>query len=527
MPHPRLSLATRILALQVGTLLAAVALGAAAAVSLVRNELDQQYEQRSLAIAQSVAAVPAVGEALRGPDPSAALQPLAEKIREASGATFIVITDRAGIRYSHPNPDLIGKKIDEDPTAALEGRPWVGIEQGTLGVSARGKAPIRDAAGSVIGIVSVGFLEEQITAQLATDLPQLGGSLLLILAIGVGGSLLLARRLKRQTFGLEPSEIAALFEQREAMLHGIREGVVATDRDGRITLVNDEARRLLGLDGSAQGRRLDEVVPLGRMRDVLAGRATGIDQMLLAEDRVLVANRMPAVVRGETVGAVVTLRDRTELEGVLRELDGVRSLAHALRAQTHEFSNKLHTVSGLLELGRYDDASRFIARTASVHQELVDLVHERIDEPALAALLLAKAAIASERGVDFRLAGETRLPADAADERDLVTVVGNLVDNAVEAASGPDGSGWVEVAVQAGPDGVGIRVRDSGPGVADDVAEHIFSEGFTTKPGTSHQGLGLALVRRVAQRRGGWVRVTNEGGTVFTALLTPAEVAAT
>jgi two-component system CitB family sensor kinase len=205
----------------------------------------------------------------------------------------------------------------------------------------------------------------------------------------------------------------------------------------------------------------------------------------------------------------------------------VRSLAHALRAQTHEFSNKLHTVSGLLELGRYDDASRFIARTALVHQELVDLVHERIDEPALAALLLAKAAIASERGVDFRLAGETRLPADAADERDLVTVVGNLVDNAVEAASRPDGSGWIEVAVQAGPDGVGIRVRDSGPGVADDVAEHIFSEGFTTKPGTSHQGLGLALVRRVAQRRGGWVRVTNDGGTVFTALLPPARVAAT
>src|SRR5438309_6995604 len=188
---------------------------------------------------------------------------------------------------------------------------------------------------------------------------------------------------------------------------------------------------------------MDECFPAGRMRDIRSGHRGGSEQMLLGRDRVLVANRMPAVVRGEAVGAVVTLRDRTELEGILRELDGVRSLAHALRAQAHEFSNKLHTVAGLIELGRADEAVRFIARTAMVHQELVDLVHDRIGDPALAALLLAKAAIANERGVEFRLAGETRLPADAADARDLVTVVGNLVDNAVDAvASAGSAGGW-------------------------------------------------------------------------------------
>jgi sensor histidine kinase regulating citrate/malate metabolism len=154
----------------------------------------------------------------------------------------------------------------------------------------------------------------------------------------------------------------------------------------------------------------------------------------------------------------------------------------------------------------------------------VDLVHERIGDPALAALLLAKAAIANERGVEFRLAGETRLPADAADARDLVTVVGNLVDNAVDAVASSPTGGWVEVAVQAGPEGVGVRVRDSGPGVGSALGDEIFEEGFTTKTGTSHQGLGLALARQVAQRRGGWLRVSNEGGAVFTALL-PSDAA--
>ena len=227
---------------------------------------------------------------------------------------------------------------------------------------------------------------------------------------------------------------------------------------------------------------------------------------------------MPVAIRGREAGAVVTLRDRTELEGVLRELDTVRGLAHALRAQAHEFSNKLHTVGGLIELGRLNEAMRFIAETSLVHQELVDLVQQRIADPALAALLLAKAALASERHVEFRLADDARLPSDVLDVRDLITVVGNLVDNAIDAVAGTT-DGWVDVSVHVEPEGVGVRVRDSGGGIDVELAEEIFREGFTTKRTGSHHGLGLALVRQVAQRRGGWVRVTNDGGAVFTALI--------
>lgn len=516
-------LATQVLLLQIAVIVATVVAGAAVSFWLVSAQIDEQYQERSLAIGRSVAATPDIIDAFDDPQPSRVIQPIAEAIRRSAGASFVVVANADGIRYSHPNPERIGERVSTDPGPALAGQAWVGVEEGTLGRSIRAKVPIFGTGGSVIGIVSVGFLEAQAAAKLQQSLPLMTASVLLALALGVGGSAVLARRLRRQTFDLEPNEIAGLLEQREAVLHGLREGVVATDRDGRITLVNDEARRLLGIDGPTDGRHIADVVPAGRVRDVLLGENVSADQLVISGRRVLVANRMPVQLRGVTVGAVVTVRDRTDLEGVLRELDSERSLAQALRAQAHEFSNKLHAIGGLVELGRPDEAIRFIAQTALVHQELVDLVHERIGDPAVAALLLAKAAVASERGVDFRLAPETRLPADLADARDLVTVVGNLSDNAIEAVAGSRGGGWIEVAVHARPDGVTVRVRDSGPGVDPAIGDDVFREGFSTKPGGAHRGLGLALVRQVAQRRGGSVQVSREGTCAFTVVLPVGE----
>ena len=499
---------------------ATVVIGALASYALVSRQIDEQYEQRALAIAYAVAATPDVVEAMDDPEPAKAIQPIAEAIRRSVGADFVVVANKDGIRYSHPNPENIGKRVSTDPSGALAGDVFVGFQDGTLGRSLRAKVPIV-RNGEVIGIVSVGFLAAQLADRLAQALPTMVLTIVLAFALGIGGSLILARRLDRQTFGLGPSEIAGLLEQREAMLHGIREGVLALDVAGRVTIANDEARRLLGLPPTVAGIPLSELVPQGRVRDVLDGSAAGADQVVVAGGRVLVANRMPVAVRGTEVGAVVTLRDRTDLEGVLRELDTERGLAQALRAQAHEFSNKLHVIGGLIELGRLDDAIRFVAETSLVQQELVDLVQERIADPALAALLLAKAAASSERHVEFRLASDARLPAEVPDVRDLITVVGNLVDNAIDAASGSV-NGWIEVSVQAEERGTSVRVRDSGPGVDERVADEIFREGFTTKNGGAHYGIGLALVRQVAQRRGGWVRVVNDGGAVFTALIPAA-----
>lgn len=521
--RPRLSLASRILAFQLGIILGALILGAVATLAVERYRLDDQYERKALGVAQSVADMPSVREALRDSDPSRTLQPLAQGMRHVSGASFIVIAGANGIRYSHPNPARIGKPIDEDPSAILKGQTYMGVQTGTLGRSARGKAPIVDGTGNVIGIVSVGFLETQLWNQLLSDLPQLLVYLFVAVALGVSGSLWLARLLKRQTFGLEPAEIAALLEQREASLHGIREGTIATDLEGRITLINDEARRLLRLPEHVEGKRLIDVLPAGRVRDILAGGVTGADAVVLAADRVLVVSRMPVVVRARTIGYVATFRDRTELEGLLRELDNARSVSEALRAQAHDFSNRLHTIAGLIELGRNEEAIQLTTESSAVSQELTESLLERVGDPVLGALLLGKSAVAAERGIQFRLSPDSRLDGDAGHPRDLITVVGNLIDNALDAvATSPNGGPrWVEVSIQKEREDVVIKVHDSGPGIGADDTERIFSEGYTTKTSAegSRRGLGLALVRQVASRRGGEVTVVNQGGAVFTVRL--------
>ena len=523
----RLSLASRILVFQLAIILGALLMGGVVSALVASAGLDSQYENRALNVAESVAQLPSVREALRDSDPSRILQPLAEGMRKASGASFIVIAGPDGTRYSHPNPALIGKPIDEDPAAILKGQTFKGIQRGTLGTSARGKAPIFDGTGRVVGIVSVGFLETGLSRQLMADLspyiPQIAVYLLVAVGLGVIGSLLLARHLKRQTFGLEPEEISTLLEQREASLHGIREGTVATDLEGRITLMNDEARRLLRLPEKLEGKRLIDVLPPGRVRDVLSGEVTGADEVVLAADRVLVVSRMPVVVRGRTIGYVATFRDRTELEGLLRELDNARSVSEALRAQAHDFSNRLHTIAGLIELGRHEEAIQLTTESSAVSQELTESLLERVGDPVLGALLLGKSAVATERGIQFRLSPDSRLDGDAGHPRDLITVVGNLIDNALDAvASSPNGGPrWVEVSIRQDDGDVVIKVHDSGPGIALDDTEQIFSEGYTTKvaaPG-SRRGLGLALVKQVAARRDGRVTVVNQGGAMFTVRL--------
>lgn len=518
MKRPRLSLATQILAFQLAIILAAVALGAAASVWWAQGQLDKRYEARALSIAQSVASMPSVRDALHDSDPSRTLQPLAEGLRQASGASFVVITDSKGIRMSHPNPALIGKPIDEAAKGPLSGQTFVGIEKGTLGRSVRGKTPIIDGNGKIIGIVSVGFLVETVASQAADVGPQVGIFLVIALALSSGGSLLLTRRLKRQTFGLEPREMVGLLEQREASLHGIREGTIATDRQGRITLLNDEARRLLRLPEDAEGRRLENLLPAGRVHDILTGEASGSDQVVIARDRVLVVNRMPVIVRGETIGWVVTLRDRTELESMVRQLGDARSLTDALRAQAHEFSNRLHTIAGLVEMGRYDEAIRSSTESSAVSQELTESLIERVGNPPLAGLLLAKAALAAERRIEFLLSSDTHLEEGAVDSHDLVTVVGNLVDNAFDAVNAPGThERRVEVSVVGGANAVELKVQDWGPGVPADLDSQIFTEGFSTKKadGPRGRGLGLALVMQVVLRHGGDIRVHNDGGAVF------------
>jgi two-component system CitB family sensor kinase len=517
----RLRLSTQITLLSLAIVV--LTLGAGVAVSIVqaRKQLDRESGQQALAIARSVSQIPEIRDAFFKVHPEQYIEPIAEAIRLRTRASFVVVANRRGIRYAHPDPRKVGRLISTDPFEVLSGTEFVGVQTGSLGRSVRAKVPIR-VHGRIVGLVSVGFLESRVSGELRHDLPVLLIPPAIGLALGALGSFLLARRIKRQTFGLEPNEIATLLEQREAVLHGIREGTVALDTGGRVTLLNDEAKRLLSLDDSALGRRLVDVVPDGHVREVLAGNVAAPDQVVLVDDRVLVANRMPVTVRGRAIGAVVTLRDRTELEKLLRELNDVRSLADALRAQEHEFSHRLHVLAGLLELGRNDEAVRYVNHSSLVHQALVASIVDAIGEPTIVALLLGKAAVASERGIELRVGDETRLPEDYPHARELVTVVGNLVDNALDSVASTVGGGWIEVTIRDEEEGVLVRVRDSGPGVDPRIVGEIFRDGFTTKvaTGTGRRGLGLALVSQTVRRRaGGYVEVENDGGALFTAFL--------
>ncbi|MFU0441594.1 sensor histidine kinase [Streptomyces sp. KAI-26] len=487
------------------------------------TQLDDEAMRRALAIAQSTAAEPDVAEDLRTTEPSALgpVQSAAERIRRATGAEYVVVMDRRGVRWSHPEPDRIGEVVSTDPGDALRGQEVMEIDSGTLGRSARGKVPLRGPSGEVVGAVSVGIEYDSVRARLLGAIPGLLAYAGTALAVGALAAYLISRRLQRQTHDLAFSDISALLTEREAMLHSIREGVVALDGTGRVRLLNDEAQRLLGLGPEAAGRPLEELLDAGRTADVLAGRVVGEDLLAVQGGRVLLANRM------ETAdgGAVVTLRDRTELERLGRELDSTTGLIDALRAQDHEHANRLHTLLGLLELEMHEDAMEFVTEVVGVHRATAEQVTEKVRDPLLAALLVGKATVAAERGVALRLAPGTLLPDRVVDPRGLVTVVGNLVDNATDAAAG-SAEARIEVGLRAEGRTVVLRVRDSGPGIAPEQHASIFTEGWSTKdlPAHGKRGLGLPLVRRLAERQGGSVSVAGAdgGGAVFTVVLPEA-----
>ncbi|MEU0952020.1 sensor histidine kinase [Streptomyces niveus] len=486
------------------------------------DQLDDQAMRRALAIAETTASEP-VADALLASRPSVdgPVQEEAERIRRATGAEYVVIMDRRGVRWSHTDTGQIGRVVSTDPSEAIAGHDIMEIDSGTLGRSARGKVPLRDESGKIIGAVSVGIAYDSVRERLLATIPGLlayaGGAL----AVGALAAFLISRRLQRQTHDLAFSDISALLAEREAMLHSLREGVIALDGAGRIRLMNDEAQRLLGLGPEATGQPLDVVLGPGRTTDVLAGRVAGDDLLTVSGSRVLIANRMPT----DDGGAVATLRDRTELEQLGRELDATRGLIDALRAQDHEHANRMHTLMGLLELEMHDEAVEFVTEVVGVHRATAEQVTERIHDPLPAALLVGKATVAAERGVSLRISPATLLPDRLVDPQGLVTVLGNLVDNALDAAAGSEDP-RIEVEVRAEGRTVVLRISDSGPGIPPQQRELVFTEGWTTKELPTHgrRGLGLAMVRRLAERQGGSARVTEsaDGGAEFTVVLPEA-----
>lgn len=524
----RPSLAGQLLSLQ-ALIVVLVVLGATP-VLLVQDDVSfrRTESRRVLATAETIADNPVIRSGLTDGGAAGAAGE-AERARAGSDSSYVTVTAADG-----------GVVYDSDPTRPLAGVPDAG-DGASVGVVERGGdravvawVPVLAAAsgpdtrvGDVVGFVGVGRDYPSTWGRLGRTAPTLVVYVLVGSLVGVVGSLLLSRRIKRQTLGLEPDEIVGLVEQREAMLHGLREGVVGVDLSGRLVIVNDEAERLLG-DAMVVGRSVDDVGLPPAVRDVVAGRVEAEDQALGSGERVLVLNQMPVLQHERRIGWVTTVRDRTEMVDLNRQLDTWRSASETLRAQSHEFANRMHTIAGLLELGEHQEARAFVTDRARAHQAWVDRVVDLVADPTVAAFLVAKGSQTEELGVSLDLDDESTLPVlSSVSSARVLTILGNLVDNAVEAVETPGGQVVVRVR-RCDPAGSGesalveLRVGDDGPGVPEDVAERVFEQGWSTKSTglPAGRGWGLSMVRLVCRQGGGDVRLERDGGwTVFTATL--------
>ncbi|MEU0245102.1 sensor histidine kinase [Streptomyces sp. NPDC006235] len=523
-PGPR-SLAGQLFAMQ-AVLIAVVVAGYALFTYVSdRSQAEEAAARQARAVARSVADSPSVLQAARTPNPTAELQPYALKVMRDTEVDFITIMDPRGIRWTHPDPDRIGQPFQGHTEKALKGQTFTETYTGTLGPSVRAVTPIQDGK-EIVGLVSAGIRVEEISQRVSDQLTALLGVAAGALVLGAVGTYVINARLRRHTHGMNAAELSRMHDYHQAALHAVREGLLMLDGQYRVALINDGGRELLGVAGDVVGRSVAELGLPAPLTGALLASEPRVDEVHLTASRVLVINTSP-VSGGERRGTVVTLRDVTELQSLMGELDSERGFTQALRSQAHEAANRLHTVVSLIELGRAEEAVEFATAELELAQALTDQVVAAVSEPVLAALLLGKTAQANERGVELMVSEDSSLDdgllPESLPSRDLVTILGNLIDNAVDAAQGSVRA-RVTVAAYAqdteDPGALGgapelvLRVSDTGPGVDPEHAEAVFQRGFSTKPaGPGGRGLGLALVRQATQRHEGTLSVAEaEGG---------------
>ncbi|AEV74007.1 signal transduction histidine kinase regulating citrate/malate metabolism [Mycolicibacterium rhodesiae NBB3] len=503
------SLATQAIALQIVVVAVVVLAGSTLAVLDARRDADEAAREQVIGIATTLADSPSTAQAIESGRATEILQPVTEAVRRHTDIAFITIMAPNRIRFTHTDPTQIGGQYIGTVEPALRGETLSEVYTGTLGPSIRAVAPVRNQTGAIVGLVSAGILQTSLADRWRSTWPTIAAVSVAALAISMTGVWFIRRRLLRQTHGLRPDELRVMYEHHDAILHSVSEGLIVVDRNG-VALVNDEARRLLALPpGPVDRAELPEF-----LRTYNPGAR---DEVHVTADRVLVVNRS-RVEDAPPDSEVVTIRDRTELQGALGELNSLKVLTDTLRSQAHEAANKLHTIVTMVEMGRPEDAVRFATEELALSQQLVDRLSSSVGEPALVALLLGKAAQADERGIELTITEDTHLPSNS-DEvpltgQEMVTVVGNLIDNAMDACDRDDP--WVEVTVHLVNNTLTMRVADSGPGMDADTFEKAMQRGYSTKGDSNHQGLGLALISQIVNRHNGTLSTDITYGSVVT-----------
>lgn len=502
----------------------------------IKVVLEDRIGEQALQLSRVVSALPQVRQGLIVRDVNL-IQPLAESIRKETDARFIVVGDLEGIRFSHPITDRIGKKrVGGDNQRAIDKKEsYVSKAVGSLGPSMRGKSPVLDDQGSVIGVTSVGYMldsvGETVTGYQNSVILIVIGSLFISMLVGMA----ISKHFKRVLFGLEPEEIARLFEERNATLETVREGIISIDREGIITTFNKTAVDTLNLpnEQSLTGQDIRQVLPDSDMWSVLESGEAEHDREIWVNGQSLIVNRLPVTVNGQTTGVVSSFRPKGELELLTRQLSQIEQYAETLRSQSHEYANKLHTIAGLIQIDAKDQALDLIGQESKGVQELVHLLVDAVPDPIVAGCILGKFNRARELGLELVVDQESHMvdiPQQLPREH-LVTMLGNLLDNAFEATrlnlkrkEGGDRS--IKLTMSDYGNDLIFEIEDSGEGIPVEQQQRIFEKGVSTKMEDGH-GYGLFLVDAILRELNGQISVhniENGGGRVIIYLPKSAEI---
>lgn len=493
--------------------------------AMLSEVLEDQIGKRALQVSHTVSKIPLVKEQIVKPQPEGKLQHLAEQIRAEVGAEFIVIGNREGVRFSHPKPDRLNKKmVGGDNDLALEkGESYVSRAVGTLGPSIRGKVPVSADDGSVIGVVSVGYLQENVRDIVHMHQLKVATLVVLLLFLGTLGALSISNRFKRAIFDLEPEQIAQLFTERATIIESIKEGIVAIDRDANVTVTNHHAVDILGKSSESEvvGRPISEVLPGAGLTKVISEGEQRRDFELDISGTTMIINTLPMIANGEMIGAVASFRRKDEIDTLAKQLSQIKEYSELLRSQTHEYSNKLHTIAGLIQTGHNNEALELIGRESAGYQGLISFLAKAVPFPVLAALIIGKYNHANELRVAFEIDPESQLtdvPAELSREK-LVTVLGNLIDNAFDAALHGRGEPRVRLSMTDVGNNIVFEIEDSGTGIPAENLELIFEKGYSTKQ--ADRGHGLYLAQQALQFLGGELSIGDSelGGMLFSVFI--------
>lgn len=497
----------------------------------VTDMLKNEIGESALHAAKTIAQMPTIRRALLARDPHGTIQEIAESIRVSIDASYVVVGDINGIRYSHPIIERIGHPfVGGDTGPALkEGKSYISEAVGTLGPSLRGFTPIYDYSDNIIGFVSVGYLSSKVHDAIP---PHLNKPFTLIAAmaiVGILSALFIASHLKKITLGLEPSEITSLYLERGAILEAIREGVVAVDSDGKIRLANRAAVSYVGIDPDIvrKDRSVDSLLPGAGLNRALKSGEAEHDQERTVNGKDMIFNIVPVIRQGTIHGVVASFRPKDELDKVATELSRVQEYSELLRVQTHEYSNKLHTIGGLIQIEAYNEALELVTTESFGYEDVIRFLSEAVPHPIIAAILLGKFNRAKELKVDLHIDRESTLSdvPPHIDQVKIVTILGNLIDNAFEAVLDLEpGRRLVELSFTDLGNDIVFEVEDAGPGVPLEQTEAIFAKGVSSK-GKDRRGVGLYLVRQRLDELGGQILVSNGslGGALFTVTVPKVE----